>query len=161
MPKKQLKSNNSKKNSKKQNKETEKILVENFIALQKVMVNLSGKIDNLTNQLSKLLDLFEISAKALVEKDFDFDKESKENKKIGEKIDNLIDQNKTIARGLTLLHEGISSPNQEDVETEQVSLKEGQNISQYQKSISSRNLPPLPTSLRNFKGLPKNDSSQK
>ncbi|HEB47294.1 MAG TPA: hypothetical protein ENI22_02385, partial [Candidatus Pacearchaeota archaeon] len=38
----------------------EKALVENFISLQKVMVNLSVKFDSLTNQISKLLELFEI-----------------------------------------------------------------------------------------------------
>lgn len=41
----------------------ENVLVENFVSLQKVMTNLSLKFDNLTNQISKLLDLFEISAK--------------------------------------------------------------------------------------------------
>ena len=39
--------------------QTEKILVENFVALQKVMVNLSIKFDNLSGQISKLLELFE------------------------------------------------------------------------------------------------------
>jgi len=49
--------------------QTEKILVENFVALQKVMVNLSIKFDNLSGQISKLLELFEISAKAFTEKE--------------------------------------------------------------------------------------------
>ena len=48
----------------------DKALIENFVLIQRVMVNLSGKIDNLTNQISKLLELFEISAKALAEKNF-------------------------------------------------------------------------------------------
>jgi len=89
----------------------EKILVENFVSLQKVMTNLSIKFDNLANQISKLLGLFEISAKALAKKDFDLEKGGKDNKRIIEKIDNLLDQNKTIARGLTLIHEKI--PEQE------------------------------------------------
>ncbi len=46
----------------------DKALMENFVSIQRVMVNLSVKIDNLTGQISKLLDLFEISAKALAEK---------------------------------------------------------------------------------------------
>ncbi len=85
----------------------EKILVENFVSLQKVMVNLSIKFDNLTNQISKLLELFEISAKALAEKEFSLEQGNRDDKKIIEKIDNLLDQNKTIARGLTLLHEPV------------------------------------------------------
>jgi len=49
---------------------TEKILIENFIALQKVITNLSIKFDKLTNQISSLLELFEVSAKTLAEKRF-------------------------------------------------------------------------------------------
>lgn len=85
--------------------QVEKILVENFVALQKVMTNLSVKFDDLSNQISKLLELFEISAKALAEKEFNIEKGNFESKKVLDKIDNLIDQNKTIARGLTLMNE--------------------------------------------------------
>lgn len=83
----------------------EKILVENFVSLQKVMANLAVKFDNLTSQISKLLELFEISAKSLAQKDFSLEKGGKDEKKIMQKIDNLAEQNKTIARGLTLIHE--------------------------------------------------------
>ena len=86
----------------------EKKLVENFIALQKVMVNLSTKFDNLTNQISKLLELFEISAKSLAKKDFSLGKDIKDEEKIIQKLDNLAGQNRTIARGLTLMHDRIS-----------------------------------------------------
>ena len=48
-------------------KSTNQILVENFVSLQKVMTNLSIKFDNLSMQISKLLELFEISAKTLAE----------------------------------------------------------------------------------------------
>ena len=81
----------------------EKVLVENFVSLQKVMTNLSVKFDNLSNQISRLLDLFEISAKALAEKGVDM---KVDNKEVIEKIDNLSEQNKLIARGLSLMHEG-------------------------------------------------------
>ncbi|KHO55254.1 MAG: hypothetical protein QT10_C0004G0041 [archaeon GW2011_AR19] len=42
-----------------QKKSVEKILVENFVSLQKVMTNLSVKFDELSSQISKLLELFE------------------------------------------------------------------------------------------------------
>lgn len=77
---------------------TEKILIENFVSLQKVLTNLSLKFDELSKQISKLLELFEISAKSIAGKGFDPDKMEK-------KIDNLLEQNKVIARGLTLVHE--------------------------------------------------------
>ena len=115
--------------------DTEKILIENFVSLQKVMTNLSLKFDGLTSQISKLLELFEISAKSLAEKNPNLDGH---NKQIINKMDSLLDQNKTIARGMTLFGEGAHkqdlphpAPNKE------------QNTG-YQESVSSR-----------FKQLPK------
>lgn len=96
--------------SPKKNQEIENILIENFVSLQKVMSNLSVKFDSLTTQISKLLELFEMSAKALAEKDFDIEKNNRENAKILEKIENVLEQNKTIARGLTLMHDKINEP---------------------------------------------------
>lgn len=86
----------------------EKALIDNFIALQKVLANLSSKFDNLSDRITKLLDVFEISAKSLAEKDFEMHQDS-DNKEVLEKLDKLIDQNKTIASGLTMLHEKESA----------------------------------------------------
>jgi hypothetical protein len=89
------------KKAKKQPSDTkvEKVLIENFVSLQKVMTNLAVKFDSLSGQISKLLELFELSAKTLAEKDFSQDK------KLSEKLDNILDQNKIIAKGVSLLHE--------------------------------------------------------
>ncbi len=81
---------------------TEKILVENFVALQKVMTNLSFKFDALSTQISKLLELFEISAKALAGKEFAPEQNQQE---IAKKLDALSEQNKILARGIALVHE--------------------------------------------------------
>ncbi len=86
---------------------TEKALVENFISLQKVMTNLSIKFDNLSTQISKLLELFEISAKSLAEKDVENEKANRDTRAILERMDNMVEQNKTIARGLTLMHDHL------------------------------------------------------
>jgi hypothetical protein len=94
----------------KKDKELEKILINNFVSLQKVMVNLSIKFDGLTTQISRLLELFETSAKVLAEKDFDLEKNNKENIKILEKLETVLEQNRTIARGLTLMHDKINEP---------------------------------------------------
>jgi len=83
------------------NNPTERILVENFVSLQRVMTNLSLKFDHLSNQISKLLEIFEISARSLSQNKFSFP----DNKEINQKLDNLLEQNKTLAKGLTLLHE--------------------------------------------------------
>ncbi len=86
-------------------KAIEKILIQNFVSLQKVMTHLSIKFENLTLQISKLLELFEISAKTLAKKDFESNQSKKDEEKIIKKIDTLLDQNKIIAKGLTLMHE--------------------------------------------------------
>lgn len=83
------------------NFQVNKILVENFVSLQKVMTNLASKFDDLSNQISKLLDLFEISAKTLAKRDY----KKEDNKELVEKLDSLLDQNKVIAKGIALMHE--------------------------------------------------------
>lgn len=83
--------------------EIENALIDNFVKLQKVMTNLSIRFDSLSDNITKLLQLFEIAAKSFVQK---------QEEKGGEadllvKLDTLLDQNKTIAKGLTLIEEKI------------------------------------------------------
>ena len=85
----------------------ERALIENFIGLQKVMVNLSNKFDNLSSQISKLLDLFEISAKALAKKELASSGAAGEieSRRIMERLDNISQQAGLIGKGLALIHE--------------------------------------------------------
>jgi hypothetical protein len=125
------------------------------------MVNLTSKFDDLTKQISELLDLFEDSAKALVKKDFHEDK--KEEKQMIEKLDSIVNQNKIIAKGLTLMHETASNPDTHyslaPPEIQNPSRNPGSNVSkpivkeepeldvpevpksEFQKSLSDKNLP--------------------
>ena len=115
-PKKHSKTKVSKKKTTKKSKvssqivqvKMEPVLVDNFIALQKVMVNLASKLDGVTIKIEKLLDLFETSAKTLAKKDFKLAGESSPEvlKKLGE----LSEQNKIIAKGLTMIHEKTPAP---------------------------------------------------
>lgn len=92
-------------NKKESNSEMEEKILENLVALQKVHTNLAEKFDSLSGQISNLLELFEGAAKNfgenpanhVTEKDSEFLK----------KIDRLLDQNKTIAKGLTMMDERI------------------------------------------------------
>jgi len=88
-------------------------IVDNFVSMQKVMTNLAEKFDGLTKQLSKLLNLFDESAKALTEKEINLDiKGSEKEKEIIAKLNSVLDQNKLIAKGLTLIHENnVNSTN--------------------------------------------------
>lgn len=101
MPRKGVKKAASSSKSRK-NENIERLLVENTIALQKVLTNLSIKIDQLSTNFSKILDVFEISAKALAEKDFDIGGGGKDTQA---KLDKLLDQNKVLAKGIAFLHE--------------------------------------------------------
>ena len=130
----------------------EKILVENFVSLQKVMTNLSLRFDNLASQISKLLELFEISAKSLANKDFGLEKEDKNSKEVIAKLDNLLGQNKIIAKGLTLMHEA-NFPQPDKPQKPKNLIEQGQDLGKqrqhaevdgYQKSMSSNQKDALP-----------------
>jgi hypothetical protein len=90
--------------------ELEEMLIGNFVSLQKVLTDLSSKFDMLSGNISRLLELFEASAKSLAEKQgiplpvkTPEKNEPKMDKELLTKLDVLLDQNKTIARGLTLI----------------------------------------------------------
>ncbi|MEK6895808.1 MAG: hypothetical protein AABX48_04790 [Nanoarchaeota archaeon] len=84
---------------------TIRALVENTIALQKVMADVTIKLNGLSNNIEKLLELFEGAAKSLAEKDFSDDKSKFERENLIKKIDTLMEQNKIIARGLSFFSE--------------------------------------------------------
>jgi hypothetical protein len=101
-------------NFKKMNKkELEELLLENFITLQKVLTNLSLKFDELSNNISRLLELFEISAKSFKDKyeSVDLSQSSNLDKDFLKKLDSLLDQNKTISKAIMLMEERIRNKN--------------------------------------------------
>jgi len=92
-------------------REMQEILIENFVGLQKAMTNLSIKFESLSDQTSKLLQIFEISAKNFMKAGGTNPEESKD---ILDKIDSLLDQNKTIAKGLVLIEEKVRNTNPQE-----------------------------------------------
>ncbi len=88
--------------------ETERLLVENFASLQKVLTNLSFKFDELTRQISELLKLFEDSAKIIVKNEMEKKREDKGDKQLLDTMISILDQNKIIAKGLTLMYESMN-----------------------------------------------------
>ena len=90
--------------------EMDKLLIENFVTLQRVLTNLSIKFDSLTDQISKLLSLFEISAKSFAEKQGT--SMTTEDREFLDKLDQLMEQNKLIAKGLTIMSERSQPPQQ-------------------------------------------------
>jgi len=78
-------------------REREELLIENFVGLQHAMTNMSIKFGSLSDNISKLLQVFEESAKNFVSGGRSDDKD------MLNKIDSLLNQNKTIAKGLVLM----------------------------------------------------------
>ena len=104
----------------------DRAIVENLIALQKINVNLTEKFDRLANEISQLLALFEVAARSFAknapsgeyEKDKDF----------LEKIDKLLEQNKVLAKGLTIVEERLrekmyTGPRQPPIQSKEESEK--------------------------------------
>jgi len=82
-------------------KEREELLIENFVGLQHAMTNMSIKFGALSDNISKLLSVFEEAAKGFASGG------QVDNKDMLKKIDSLLDQNKTIAKGLVLMEEKL------------------------------------------------------
>lgn len=90
-------------------KEAVQLMLENSVMLQKSMVNLIENITKLNEQISNLIGLFEEAAKQFIktEKVAKEEKGESEEEETGlvNKLDKLLEQNKTIAEALTLLHQ--------------------------------------------------------
>jgi len=94
------------KSTKKINKsEIDQALLDNFINLQKVLTNLSVRFEELSNNISKLLQLFEISAKSFTEKPGK--PAPGVDKEFLEKLDSLLEQNKVISKGIMMMEDRV------------------------------------------------------
>ena len=87
--------------------EVEQLLIDNFINLQKVLTNLSIKFEDLSNNVSKFLQLFEISARSFAEKMDEGGDKTNSDDVLLKKLDSLLDQNKTISKGILLMEEQV------------------------------------------------------
>jgi hypothetical protein len=108
MVKKRVKSSPNKKTEKKDKYDKlNMMLIENFINIQKALVNSTEKLEDLSLQISKLLQLFELSAKSFVGKVDEKVSEMEKDREFLTKLNALLEQNKLIAKGLTLMEENI------------------------------------------------------
>jgi chromosome segregation ATPase len=128
--------------SKPKNIALEKALMENTLVLQKVTTNLALKFDSLSKKIEELLNLFETSAKSLAEKEFEIDENKEDVSSLKEDMNKLMDQNKIIAKSLTLLHESQEKKQEAPIrkipETSLPPKKESaqEKTSEYSQSIS-------------------------
>lgn len=123
----------------------QKVLIENFVAFQRVMADMTAKLNSLNDQLSKLLGLFEESAKSLMDKNANLG-DMGSSKEVSEKLNKLLEQNKVLAQGIALLHEANPEPGEGEPEEPKQPMPPGamqgnpaqRSINKYQKSISSK-----------------------
>jgi hypothetical protein len=78
-------------------REREELLIENFVGLQHAMTNLSIKFGTLSDNISELLRVFEGAAKTFAQGG------KVDDSDLLKKINSLLEQNKTIAKGLVLM----------------------------------------------------------
>jgi len=109
MVKKKVTKKKSPPQKKSKNKDIEDILIQNSANMQKVMIKLAERFERLSDKIDELLELFEDSAKILVKKEIESGRTENADPEVLEKINKLMDQNKIIAKGLTLMHEHKSS----------------------------------------------------
>ncbi len=141
---KMVKTNNTKEIKKEIRKEVRKAdvdqaLLDNFINLQRVLTNLSIKFDDLSNNISKLLQLFEISAKSFTE-NYPAT-ESGVDSAFLKKLDSLLEQNKTISKGILLMEERIRNKSVRDNESSINQMNQGDDDSRMNGMYRSRPLP--------------------
>ncbi len=115
-------------------------VLKNLVEIQKVHVDLAEKFDNLAKQISSLLSLFEVTAKRFATQaplgEYEKDKE------FLDKIDKLLDQNKTLAKGLTLMEERmrerVYGPSTPQAPQQFMPLRQAPQISQIQPQIQTQ-----------------------
>jgi len=90
-------------NTREGHEKIEEKILENLVALQKVHADLAEKFGKLSEQMAGLLNLFENAARSFAQNPVN--QVTEKDKDFLDKIDKLLDQNKTIAKGLTLMEE--------------------------------------------------------
>lgn len=115
--KKRSKKRAGKRRSAEISQKTISLLIENSVALQKTLTNLAGKLDGLSREVAEMLSLFREASKAFA----GGKKPTRPAEYTGglrEKLDILIEQSRTIAKGLVLLEgyikEKISAKEEEE-----------------------------------------------
>lgn len=90
----------------------EERMLENMNNLQKLNLHTIEKFDKLTNQFASLLALFEGAAHSFASNPMH--QITEKDKEFLEKVDQLLEQNRTIAKGLTLMDEHLRDKMHQD-----------------------------------------------
>ncbi len=88
--------------------DTEKLLLENFIALQEALVTIGSDLKDLNKKITSMLELFENASRAYEEKP--------ESRSLSNKLNEIIEQNQTIAKSILLLSKKFKEGKEEKEE---------------------------------------------
>ncbi|MEI7718230.1 MAG: hypothetical protein WCI72_00045 [archaeon] len=130
--KKMVDSNGVPKKKKMTAREREELLIENFIGLQRAMINLSMKFENLSDNIAKLLNVFEVSAR-----DYMVNKgrtSPEVDRDLVNRINMLIEQNKAIMSTVRSIEE-------KSKQKPEASKAPVQMVSPQQTQVPSTNIP--------------------
>jgi|SRR3989344_1375173 len=86
-------------------KSLEEQTLQSLIELQKVHINMAEKFDKLAIHIENLLGLFELAARNFAKQPHM--QSTERDKEFLEKIDKLLEQNKLLAKGLSLMEENM------------------------------------------------------
>ena len=89
-------------------KTTIDLVIENSIALQKVVTELAFNMKKMSLDVSEMLELFKESTKSLSSEKADEEIKKSDIDELKSRIDELVDQNKVIAKGILLLESSMS-----------------------------------------------------
>lgn len=89
-------------------KTTIDLVIENSIALQKVVTELASNMKKMSSDVSEMLELFKESAKSLSSEKVDDEIKKSDLDELKAKVDELVEQNKVIAKGILLLESSMS-----------------------------------------------------
>lgn len=106
-------------------KSTNKLLLDNFIALQDAMISIGANLKDLNQKITALLELFEKAAK-------NFEQEPSQTS-LTKKLSTIIEQNQTIAKSLILMNKTLKALPQKTAD-----LTEGEDFEGFKPSIKTK-----------------------
>jgi len=90
-------------------KSTIDIVIENNIALQKIVIDLASEMKKISREVSEMLDMFKEATKSISSEKTESEIKKSDMDELKNKIEELVEQNKIIAKGILLLESSVGT----------------------------------------------------